>query len=374
MSFNVAATTSDKRRWIDWLWQTQVGISILSIILSLVVLLAAAIICRARPLTVLQALFEGALRGRGSIVSTLEEMAALILTGLAVLLPYRAGFFNVGGQGQLEIGALAAVVVATSLSGPPVVVIPLALLAAVVVGVVSVLIPLVLRIKRGASEVTTTIMMNFTCINLVSALITGVLKDPKAFYGATRPVPAAYQLPAFPPGSGIHVGVWVAIIVAALVFWWMKRTVFGLELSAVGLNRRAAEAAGISANRVLITAVIAGAAMAGLAGGIEVLGVTYRVAEGWAMSWGFTGVCVAFLGGNALGVVPVAFILSILATGARYMQAMTGVPSALVNIMQGVPVLIFVCLNASIALRRSRQRARSSISAESSKLGEGVKA
>ncbi|AOQ25109.1 hypothetical protein MTAT_00930 [Moorella thermoacetica] len=374
MSFNVALTTSEKRRWIDWLWQTQVGISMLSIILSLLVLLVAAIIWRAQPWTVLLALFEGAFRGRGSIVSTLEEMAVLILTGLAVLLPYRAGFFNIGGQGQLEIGALAAVVVATSLSGPPVVVIPLALLAAIVVGVVSVLIPLLLRIKRGASEVTTTIMMNFTCINLVSALITGVLKDPKAFYGATRPVPAAYQLPALPPGTGIHVGVWVAIAVAALVFWWMKRTVFGMELSAVGFNRRAAEAAGISANRVLITAVIAGAAMAGLAGGFQVLGVTHRVAEGWAMSWGSTGICVAFLGGNALGVVPVAFILSILDTGSRYMQAMTGVPSALVDIMQGVPVLFFICFNAAMAMRHSKQRAKGSISAKSSNLIKGVKA
>ncbi|MGI9950757.1 ABC transporter permease [Moorellaceae bacterium AZ2] len=329
-----------------WLLETQVGISILSVVLSLIALAVMALIYGAQPLYVLLCLFEGALRGKQAVISTMVEMAPLILTGLAVLLPYKAGFFNIGGQGQLEIGAIAAVLVATTLKSHPVVVIILSALAAIAVGVIAILPPLILRIQRGASEVTTTIMMNFACVNLVYALVTGAMKDPRAFYGATKTIASAYRLPLVPEALGVHVGVWAAVVVALAVYWVMKSTVFGLQLKAVGYNEKAAKVAGISVEKILALSVLGGGAFAGLAGAIQVLGVTGRVAEGWSMPWGFTGITVAFLGGNALGVIPVAFLLSILETGARYMQAMTGVPAALVSVMQGVPVLLFVCFNA----------------------------
>jgi len=349
---------NSKHNWIYWIGGTQVGITVLSILLSLAFFIVMIVIYGAQPLAALTALFQGALKGKSSIVSTLQEATMLILTGLAVLLPYKTGYFNIGGQGQLEIGGLAAVIVATKMSGPPFIIILVAMVAAITAGLLVALIPLILKIKINASEVTTAIMMNFICTNLISALITGVLKDPKAFYGTTRVIPEANWLPLLPEFVGINIGVWVALATPLIIFWWMKRTIYGIQLEAVGFNCRAAETAGISVNNVLITAVFAGAAMAGLAGGIQVLGVYHRVAQGWAMPWGFIGIVIAFLGGNALGVIPVALLMSILVTGARYMQAMTGIPEALVSLMQGVAVLIFIALNTLRSLNLVKQKTR----------------
>ncbi|MBS3978098.1 MAG: ABC transporter permease [Syntrophomonadaceae bacterium] len=339
----------------EWLWETQLGISVLSLGLSVLLLLIMSLMFGAQPLHVLISLFEGALKGQRSLVSTLSEMAVITLAGLAVLLPIRAGFFNIGGQGQIEIGALAAVVVATNLQGSPAVVILTALLTAIVAGALIVVVPLVLKIKRGASEVTTTIMMNFACIQLVFAMITGALKDPASFYGSTHTIQESFRLPVFPQALGTHAGVLLAIAIAILVYWLMSRTVFGMHLKAVGSNPTAARAAGISVNKVLICSVLLGAGLAGLAGGIQAMGVTYKVAEGWSKTWGFTGIPVAFLGGNGLGIIPVAFLLAIMETGARYMQAMTGVPSALVYVFKGIPVLVFICLTARRGLYHKKR-------------------
>jgi ABC-type uncharacterized transport system permease subunit len=339
---------------IKRIMESQFAISVLALVISLLLLAAMSLIYGANPMTVLSSLFQGALRGRKSIIFTLIQTAPLILTGLAVYIPYKAGFFNIGGQGQLELGALAAVYVATNMSGSPLFVIIVALLASMATGILAILIPVYLKLKRGANEVTTTIMMNFAGVNLVYGLITSVMKDPKAFYGATRSIPTQFRLPHFPTNSGIHIGIWFAVLIAIIAAWIMQNTVSGIQLKAVGNNPEAAKTAGIPVTRLITASVLIGAALAGLAGAVEVMGVTYRVAEGWALSWGFTGISVAFLGNNPLGIIPVAFLLSILETGARYMQAMTGVPSALMSIIQGIPVILFVCFNARVMLGKTK--------------------
>jgi len=347
LEVNLVIKTEKSTKLIDWLWKSKFSISALSLLISLIVLVVMSLLYGANPKQVLISLFQGALGSRKSIIFTLLQTAPLILTGLAVLLPYKAGFFNVGGQGQLEIGAIAAIFVATNYhSHIPIVIIVASLLASMVGGIIAVLIPLFLKVKHEVNEVTTTIMMNYICINLVYAMITGVMKDPKAFYGTTRVVPEVFRLPEF---LGVHVGVWLAVVIALITSWFVKYLVWGMKLKAVGINRVAALTVGISCNKILIDSVIFAAAIAGLAGGIQVLGVTYRFAEGCELPWGFSGICIAFLGGNPLGVIPVAFILAILETGSRYMQSMTGVPSAMVNIMQGIPVLLFLYLNVWLA-------------------------
>jgi ABC-type uncharacterized transport system permease subunit len=324
---------------------SHVGVSVLAIILSIVLLGALAALYGASPIEVIFVLCEGALSGKRAIVYTLLQMAPIVLCALAVYIPARARFFNVGGQGQLEIGGLAAMIVGTCLTGPPALVIVLAMLAAVVGGMLTISIPLLLKMKRGASEITTTIMMNFICTYLIYALITsGPLRDPGAFYAASRGVPGEYLLPHFPPNSGLNIGVYLVFVIAIIVALFMKHTVAGIRLKASGMNMNAARAAGIQVNRLIVLSTLAGAACAGFAGGMVVLGVTERLAEGWALAWGTTGMAVAHLGGSPLGILPIAFILAVVEIGARYMQAMTGVPSALVSVMQGLPVVIYVCL------------------------------
>lgn len=312
---------------------------------SFLTLWVCAALAGADIVTVLSTMVNGALGRKTALLATCREFAVIALCGLGVLVPYRAGFFNIGTQGQLESGALAAVAVALSLGGSPWVVVPAALAASCLAGMLAAVVPVLLKLKRGASEVTTTIMMNFTCLMLVYAMITGPLKDPHAFYGATMAVREAVRLPDLPAG-GPHLGFWLALAAIAVLWVVLKRTVFGTRLRAVGSNRQAAILAGIRVDAVTVTAVFIGAAMAGLAGGVQVLGVTYRVAENWSKSWGFTGIPVALLGGDPLGVLVVSGIFAVLETGARSMQALTGVPAALVYILQGIPVLVYLAVRA----------------------------
>jgi len=330
-------------------------ISVAALLLSLLSLAGLAAIFGANPIEVIARLFEGALGGRRQLVFTLSQTTPLILSALAVYIPYQAGFFNVGGQGQIQVAALAAVLVTLHVNASPFVVILLALITGMVVAMIAVILPLFLKLNRGANEVTITIMMTFALTHLVYALVTTVFKDPGAFYGTTHAVPRGFRLPVFPEALGMHMGIYVAIIVALLAYWILKNTVGGTQLKAAGLNPTASKIAGIKVNKMIVFSVLAGAACAGLAGGIQVLGITFRVAEEWALGWGFAGISVAFLGRNPIGIIPVAFILATMETGARFMQATTGVPSAISNIMQGLPVVIFISLAAWQQLRAMKK-------------------
>jgi general nucleoside transport system permease protein len=340
------------RRMLAGPWWLGAVIALVCLTASLLILGLLALVVGGHPLQVLAALAEGSLGGSQAIGSTLKETVPIALCGLAFLIPFRAGFFNIGGQGQLEVGALAATALATWLTGPPAVVMSLALAAGGAFGAAAVLPAVALKLGRGASEVTTTIMINFAVIELVLAMVTGPMKDPAAFFGTTLPIAEAFRLPALAAWGGTHLGVPLTLV-ASFAFWWMlRRTVFGFHLAALGGNRAAARAAGISVDRVLAVAVLASAALAGLAGGIQAIGVVYRVAEGWSKPWGFVGILGALLGGSPLGVLGASFLLAALETGGRHMQAMTGVPSALVYVLQGLPVLLFLALKATPLARR----------------------
>ena len=345
------------RKYIDWLYQSQWGIITLSLFFSLVAVLAMSLLFRVYPHEIMLALFEGAFKGN-ALKSTIEQIAPFTLAGLAVLLPLIAGFFNIGGEGQLWVGALAAVFVTLNCQGPPGLVIPLALLVATLAGVVAVIIPLVIKIKLGAAEVTTTIMANFICIYFVQAMFTSAMRDPGAFYGTTYPVPQMFRLPVISLlGINFHIGVLFAIIVVIGVYLLIKQTVYGIQLRAVGFNRDFARASGISINKVVISATVMGAAMAGFAGGVQVLGTSFRVADGWSLGWGWSGIAIAFLSsGNALVIIAIASVFAILGTGAVYMQALTGVPAALVYVLQNLPILAFLSLKAWQSLRKMKVR------------------
>jgi simple sugar transport system permease protein len=326
---------------------------VISLGLSLLVLALLTLAAGASPIAVLGSLAVGALGSQPAIMATLRETAPIALCGLAFLLPFKARFFNIAGQGALEVGALTTVALALWLAGwPPIVVVPLGLLAGAAAGMALILVPLALKTRRGASEVTTTIMINFAAIQLVFAMVTGPMKDPRAWYGTTLTVSAAYRLPTLPNLPEIHLGVPFAIITALLIYWILRRTVFGFHLAAAGANPSAARAAGIPVARVLVLTVCLGGVLAGLAGSMQVLGVMGRVAEGWSKPWGFMGILAGLLGGNPLGIIPAAFLLAVLESGARHMQAMTGVPAAMVHVMQALPVLLFLGIKATPLVRR----------------------
>ena len=323
------------------------GVFIACIVVSLAALAVLSWIAGADPMLILLTLLQGTAGSPMAIVSTLQEMVPIALTGLAFYIPYRIRFFNIGAVGQLELGALAACFVATTVSGPPPLVIMLAFIAAAVAGAVLILPALLLKKWRGASEVTVTIMLNFIAVEFVLAIIHGPMKDPDAFYGTTRMVPDAFHLP-----EGLMLGLLLAIAIVLLAQWILARTSFGFKLHAVGGNATAAAAAGIRPNRILFPAILASGAIAGVAGGIQVLGVVHQVAEDWSRPWGFIGILAALMGNTPAGVAVAALALAGLETGGRHMQAMTGVPAAMVYTLQGIPVLCFLALRATPMVRR----------------------
>lgn len=344
-----AAVASDRRR--SFVLNSRAGVSLLMMGLGLALTFAALILLAlyigVSPWLVVKTLVEGAVGTPVAIAGTLQEAVPIGLTALAFYIPYRTGFFNIGAQGQLELGALIAILVATTVTASPIVTIPLAFVAAAVAGALMVLPALVLKTWRGASEVTTTIMLNLIATELVLAMVSGPMKDPNAFYTTTVMVPEAFRL----PGGELHIGIWIALALLVAAQWVLKRTVFGFRLDAVGGNPIAASAAGMRGSRILFQAILASAAVAGIAGAIQALGSVHQVAEGWSKPWGFVGILAALLGGSPGGIVFASLLLAALEIGGRNMQAMTGVPAAMVYVLQGLPVLLFLGLKAMPLVR-----------------------
>lgn len=314
---------------------------------SLAVLVLLSLLVGADPVNILGTLIQGAIGSPTAISATLHETVPIALTALAFYIPYRIGFFNIGAVGQLEVGALAAMLIVTTVSAPPVLTIVMAFAAASLAGALLILPSLLLKTWRGASEVTTTIMVNFIAVEFVLAMVNGPMKDANAFYGTTEVVPDAFRLP-----ENMLLGVWLTVAILFLAQWVLGRTTFGLRLDAVGGNPVSAAAAGIRVKGVLFPAIIVSGAIAGFAGGIQALGVVHQVAEGWSRPWGFIGILTALLGGTPVGIAVAALVLAGLETGGRHMQAMTGVPAAMIYVLQGIPVLFYLGLRATPYVRR----------------------
>ena len=285
------------------------------------------------------------------ISETLVSAAPLIFTGLGVALGFRAGLFNIGGEGQVLAGGLFGGFVGFSLHGlTGFVELPLALLAAFAAGAFWGFIPGILKARTGAHEVITTIMLNYVAIYLTYYLLsTQFFQRP----GRTDPIskfidPAA----SFPSLNGInlrlHLGVLIAVAVAVAVYLLLWRTTLGFEFRAVGANPVASRTAGIGVARVTVLAMSLAGGLAGLAGADVILGVQYSVAPGFSSGLGFDGITVALLGrGNPAGVVAAAILFGGLRAGSVQMQAATSTPVDLVQVIEAL-VILFVAAPALI--------------------------
>ncbi|MER1967260.1 hypothetical protein [Castellaniella sp. GW247-6E4] len=298
--------------------------------------------------TALLALGQGMVGSRQAIIEIIIEATPLALCALAFLIPFKAGFFNIGAQGHLQLGALTAVFMATTMALPAFLLIPLALLASALAGAVLIAPAYLLKTRRGASEVVTTVMLDFVALEFTYAMITGPLQAPGSFFAESNLIPEQYRLSIF----GVHVGVHLAIVLIVLASWVLRSTVFGFRLEALGGNPKASEALGMHTGPTLMKAVLLAGAIGGIAGGIQVMGVIFQVAEGWAKDWGFLGILVALMGRTPIGAIFAALLLAGLEIGGRHMQALTGLPSSLVYLLQSVPVLVMLVLSSTRTFRK----------------------
>jgi ABC-type uncharacterized transport system permease subunit len=267
-----------------------------------------------------------------------------IFGGLSVALAFRAGMFNIGAEGQIFVGAVFAAYVGYSFSGLPWFIhIPLAVLAGALGGFLWGFIPGFLKARTGAHEVITTIMLNYSAFRLVEWLLNGPMKRP----GSVNPISPFMQESAklprlFPEPLRLHWGFFVALGMAALVYWFLWKTKWGFDFRAVGSNPHAARYAGMKVAVVMTLSMGFAGALAGMAGGNEVLGVNFTLAPAFSSGYGFDSIAIALLGGNhPLGVVLAALLFGFMRSGATSMMLATGIPIDIVSILQAL-ILAFV--------------------------------
>ncbi|HEX2780500.1 MAG TPA: ABC transporter permease [Gemmatimonadaceae bacterium] len=308
--------------------------------------------------TALAALWRGSIGSSYAFFSaTLVRATPLLLCGLAVAIAFRAGVWNIGAEGQLLAGATAAIgAAATPL--PVVLRLALALALASIAGGAWALPAALLR-RRGVLEVISTIMLNFIALNLVGYLVRGPLQEPTHAYPQSAIIPDAARLPRV-PGTRLHLGVGIALVVASALWLVMRRSAWGFRVRAVGANPRAAASAGeIDVPRTTLTAFLLSGALAGLAGGIEATGVTFALYEGMSPGYGYTAIAVALLARlDPLLVVPSALLFGGMEAGATAMQRDAGVPASLVTVVEGCLVLLVLLLprfSGWIAARLDRE-------------------
>ncbi len=304
----------------------------------------------------LVALWRGSFGSTHAFASaTLVRATPLLLAGLGVALAFRAGIWNIGAEGQLLAGAAAATGVSVLLADVPrLLLVPMVLAAGVLAGTLWASIAEGLRRRRGVLEVISTIMLNFVALHLVGVLVHGPLQEPLGIYPQSAPIVDAARLPRIVPGTRLHAGFAIALLVAPALWWWLRSTAAGFRLRAVGANPDAATIAGrIDAARVAGLAFLVGGGLAGLAGAVEVSGVTFALYESLSPGYGYTAIVVALLGRlDPLAIVPSAILFGALESGALAMQRDAGIPSVVVTAIEAVLVLAVVLADRWAASRR----------------------
>jgi general nucleoside transport system permease protein len=334
------------------------GAVVLALLVGAVALIASSPLVKGYldlglPLATYGALVQGSLLSFNGIVDTIVNATPLILVGLAVGLGFKAGLFNIGGQGQFLMGAVASAAAGAALSqSSPVIAIPLALLAGMAAGALYGFIPGFLKAFTGAHEVVTTIMLNYVAIYVVAYLITGPLRQAGASFAVSPDVGAA-GLPAIlnvGTGHAGHVGILFPLLVVPAMWWLLYRSTIGFEIRTVGANPDAALYAGMRPRRLVVLALTLGGLLAGLAGAVEILGVSGNMPASYSSNIGYDAITVALLGrANPVGIVFGGLLLGAMHAGAPLMETTADVPKQMVDVLQGI-ILFF--LAADVLVKR----------------------
>lgn len=294
------------------------------------------------PLLAYRELLLGNFRSANSFSAFLNRATFLILIALGVVFSFRAGVFNVGGEGQLYLGAMAATVVGVLFAGlPAILLLPLVVIAGAVAGAFWGWIPGELKVRLGVDEVVSTLMLNFIALLITSYLVNTSMRDTGAYGAVSWLIPETIWLPGIPGLPRATIGFPIAVLLALVSWVVLFRTEWGANLRAAGTNLRFAEAIGIAAKQQVVRAMIISGALAGLAGVIYVLGIGHRFEQNFSPSYGLIGLTVGLLARlNPIGAVATGLFYAMMLNGAAYMQIATDVPRSLVALIAGLLVLL----------------------------------
>lgn len=297
----------------------------------------------------MKALWNGSLGSTYALTSaTLVRATPLILTGLAVALAFRAGVFNIGAEGQLLVGAAVSAVIGVKLSTVlDMLTLPTELVAGAMAGALWAGIAAWLRSRFRVLEVISTIMLNFVGLHAVGYLVRGPLQEPLHIYPQSDVLADVAQMPKLIPGTRLHWGLVAAAVTAVLLWWVLRSTAVGFRLRAAGANPHAARSAGlIDVGQVTVAAFLLSGALAGLAGVVELTGVTFALYENISPGYGYTAIAVALLARlNPLAVIGTGLFFGALEAGASAMQRDAGVPAAFVSVVEAGIVLAVIAFD-----------------------------
>ncbi len=356
-----------KRSQSEWL--ARLVDSLLPVFATLAALVIGAVMLiflGVNPLEAYYALWDGAFGSSNAIAETLVKATPLLLVALGICIAFRGDVINIGGEGQMIVGAILATWVGLTLTSlPGGLVMSLAMLAGFLGGALWGGLPGVLKAYFNVNEILSTVMMNAIAVQLMNFLLRGPMIDPAQAEVAskipqTAPLLDIFRLPRLVP-TRLHLGALLAVVLAVLVYILLWRTTLGYRIRAVGQNAHAARYAGIRVQRYMVLALLLSGAFAGLAGAIQVYGVNYRMitdgsASGFTGSAGFNGIVAALFGQlHPLWSIPASILFGALLVGANKMQRMVQVPSALVIALNGL-VVVFVVSSEIWRRRRQRQR------------------
>ncbi len=337
-----------------------------SIAIFIALLLGAILILAAgeNPIEAYSALFRGALVGKGSILRTLRWMTPLLTTGLAAVVAFRGGMFNIGVEGSLWTGGLAAAVVGIYVTGlPPIILIPLSIITGAVVGGLWCWIPGIARAKYKVDEVVFTLMLNYIAILIVQYLIRYYLLDTTRLALSfadpeTRFIQPAAELPWIVKDYQLSVGLFLALGLVLLFHFLFRRSVWGYENQVVGLNAIFARFGGVPIIRVAVLAMVISGALGGVTGAVEVLGNYHRFFGKFSVGLGFDGITIALMGKlSPIGVLISAFFLAVLKNGGAAMERGVDVSRNIVVVVQAL-VILFVTAERLFELFKFKQRHR----------------
>ncbi|MCP4415792.1 MAG: ABC transporter permease [Chloroflexi bacterium] len=336
-------TSNDKQAnnitaWLGQLWHGA-SVPLTAVLLAGIIGSIILWLSGANPWEAYTALYQGAFGDAEALGRTLEKATPLILGGLAVAFAFKAGLFNIGGQGQLLLGAIIAGAVGFSLTSLPTIIhLPLALFIGSLMGALFAAIAGALRTYTGAHEVITTIMLNFVAINITDYLADGPWKAE----GIVARTPAIQETAVIPVWGSVPVGFYIAVIVSIIIWFLLFRTTLGFEIRTAGLNPNAAEYAGIKVARIIILTMAISGFLAGLGGAIETLGVVGRFQPGFNAGLGFDGITIALLARtHPLGVIPAALLVGAMQAGSSQMQFDADVAPQIIDVIQAL-ILFFV--------------------------------
>ena len=315
----------------------------------LVALLIGAVmlvILKADPIAAYAALVNGAAGSVSGITQSLVKATPLLLVGLGICIAFRANVINIGGEGQIILGALMATwFPLTFNTWPGALLIPATLIVGFLAGAAWGFVPGILKARLNVNEILSTIMMNSIAQQLMNMLLRGPLMDPAGiaagtFLAQSARLPQQVWLPRLVPQTLLHAGAILAVVLAVVVYIFLWRTTIGYRIRAVGLNPQASRYSGINVPFYQALAMTLAGGFAGLAGAIEVMGVQHRLLDGITSGYGFTGIVAALLGSlHPLGLIPASILFGGLLVGAAQMQRAVQVPSSLITAILGLVVL-----------------------------------